>query len=196
MSSRLLFSCVLLLASACGDDGQPSPPKNSCRDDGDCRGDTYCTHPVRPLTMDPSCGIGCGQQVACDDDASCPAQAPLCLGYLENCCGPYTPLSTRCEAACTDDATCGEGWRCRADGRGCEAIPCDEGWVCPAHTQCEAERAFSVDGCSAAYGCPEGPEAHGCLRNDCDRDRDCDGDGKCVFGLCYEGFGACMGLVP
>jgi hypothetical protein len=196
MRLRSAFACVLLLTLACSDNGQLSPPGGACRDDGDCSDDKGCAPPVRPLEWGPVCGIGCGPQMACTDDASCPAEAPLCLGYLESCCGQSGPLSTRCSAACTDDATCGDGWRCRADGRGCEAISCADAWTCPTHTSCEADAAFVVQGCSAAYGCPEGPEAHGCVRDACERDGDCDGDGKCVWELCYDGFGSCMGAVP
>ena len=134
--------------------------------------------------------------MGCMADAECPAEAPLCLGYLENCCGAGDQLSTRCSVACTDNATCGEGWQCRADGRGCEPISCADGYMCPAHTSCEAASAFVVEGCSAPQGCPQGAEAHGCVRDACERDGDCDSDGKCVWELCYDGFGECMGAVP
>jgi hypothetical protein len=197
MSLRLLVvACLVSLALACSDNGQVSPPGDACRDSGDCSGDKGCAPPVSPLEWGPVCGIGCGPMMQCVDDSSCPAEAPLCLGYLEICCGPVDPLSTRCSAACTDDAACGEGWRCRADQRGCEAVPCTDGYTCPAHTECDEPNAFVVEGCSAPQGCPEGAEAHGCVRDVCERDGDCDSGGKCVWGLCYEGFGECMGPVP
>lgn len=192
----ILGLCGGLALGACSDNGQLSPPGNGCRDSSDCRNDEGCSPPVAPLAWGPVCGIPCDAQMACSDDAECPASAPLCLGVVGNCCGPSDALATECWAACTDDTACREGWRCRNDGRGCEPVLCDDGYACPGHTACVPDMAFAVEGCSAPMGCPDGPEAHGCLRDTCDRDGDCDADGKCVMGLCYDGYGSCMGAVP
>jgi hypothetical protein len=63
----------------------------------------------------------------------------------------------------------------RADGHGCELIPCNDGWACGENARCTA---------------PADAASHGCTAMTCKSDGDCD-CGYCVNGTCADNLGTC-----
>jgi len=172
--------------------GDASYQGQPCHGFGDCGqlGDYYCRVPLATSAFEQPCGAPCQQFEECASDADCRGETPLCLSYLDDCCQIGEYVSTLCAPVCTDDAACGQGRRCRGDGRGCEVIPCDQGSVCPEHTECRpAESTQPV--CEAyEWDCRAGEREHGCIRQACQSDVDC-GALFCVCGRCYESLGTC-----
>jgi hypothetical protein len=58
----------------------------------------------------------------------------------------------------------------------CQPTSCEAGYACPAHTVCDPRPAA---------------DPHGCLRDTCTTDGDCDCGGGCVEGFCYPSLGEC-----
>jgi hypothetical protein len=112
-----------------------------------------CQYPPPPCTQSPD---SCGSYGRCQPDGGC---APtLCTaGY--NC-----DVGSRCNVG-----------RPRADGHGCELVPCNDGWACGENARCTA---------------PADPGSHGCTTMTCKNDGDCD-CGYCVNGTCADNLGTC-----
>ncbi len=191
---------LVALSIACGDaadvsdatTGEVSVAGRACRDSSECgqSGHYFCRAPLATSAFEETCGVACRDNQDCASDANCPGEAPLCLSYLDDCCNIGDFASTLCAPACTADAACGEGRRCRSDGRGCETIPCDQGWACPVHTACRPAEA-SQPMCDAyEEDCGAGELEHGCIRQACQTDAEC-GGGVCVYGKCFEQLGTC-----
>lgn len=172
------LTCPLLLVIACttpgGGEGR-ALPDGSCRVLADCPSGRTCVAPGDPVP----CGIPCQPHATCASDADC-AATDLCESYLETCCVPGDPTSTRCVPPCTA-GSCAAGTACAASGR-CEPVACAAGYACPAHTRCDAAAA--------------GADPHGCLRRTCTDDSACESAGWCVNGACHEAAGACRSPAP
>lgn len=169
MKATVLSLASLFLAAGC-----TSAPLEGCRSQADCASAESCVPPGARR----ACGIGCPQERLCERDDECEA-GQVCVEYVASCC-LAGEISTRCQPRC-DASSCAEGERCDdASGR-CEVIPCGTEYACDAHTTCD----------------PSDPDAdrHGCARDACTSDADCDG-GTCVDRLCYEGPGTCEPTVP
>jgi hypothetical protein len=126
--------------------------------------------------------------IECSTDAECDTARPgtVCGVYPVPCdCrshGPAYLCTTPCsQTGCAADESC-------IDGRTCWPTHCKDGYVCPVNHVCSAD----VDFLDYGYW------KHGCRRQTCSTDADCD-PGTCVevdalvdgFGLCFETPGAC-----
>ena len=177
------------------DSNDSAETASGCRTSSECsRQDESCRPPLQASAYNPLCGIDCQVQVECATNEDCDAATPLCLRYLGDCCYASGTPSFACAAACTDNAQCGEGKRCRADQVGCEPIPCNAGFACPAHTTCHPEVMVGAPICLTASCNPLELE-HGCVRQTCTSDSDC-GGGFCVDERCFDTLGDCQGPVP
>ncbi len=193
MRALLVIGCVGWAAMGCDGDVAGG---DGCRSSSECASGEGCVAPVRPGDAPPLCGMGCSVSTECASDDDCAGEL-LCLAYLGPCCGQDGQLSTACKPACADDAVCGEGYRCKAVGRGCEPVPCDEGFACPAHTVCDPAAAEGRAPCEVPGLCGSRHELdHGCVRRACASDGGCAAGGVCVEGTCQEGLGTCEGPRP
>ncbi len=166
MRTCLALSLVLVAAGCAADGG--------CRSQSECGSAQACVPPGVPY----ACGIPCMQERACESAADC-EDGQVCAEYVGSCCFAGE-LSSRCLPPCTD-GSCAAGERCDGASGLCVTIACDNGYACAEHTSCAPGAA--------------GADAHGCVRDACSGDGECDG-GACVDGLCYEGPGTCEGPVP
>jgi hypothetical protein len=139
-----------------------------CTTDKDCNPGGTCVSSV----------LGCPQ---CEY-RSCQYPPPPCTPSPDSC-GPYgrcQPDGGCAPTLCTAGYNCDVGSRCnvggpRADGHGCELVPCNDGWACGENARCTA---------------PADPGSHGCTTMTCKNDGDCD-CGYCVNGTCADNLGTC-----
>jgi hypothetical protein len=167
------FLAILLSAACvpgCGGEG------DSCRDDGDCRGDLVCVGP------DDFQGCGIGPAEGCASDSAC-SSGTVCHAMHDPC--SEDGVGSRCDAPCTGDASCGEGFWCSAGGA-CEAVPCTEGTGCRTGQVCDPG-AIPTDA-------PVFDRHDGCFRVSCHDDGPCEGGSVCVNGSCQSGTGTCREL--
>ena len=192
--------CFPFGGMGCADDPKPEEValvKGACRSERDCTSPDgeACLAPIMVSALGGLCGVPCQVDDACNSNLECPNETPVCLPFLGNCCHAGDPVSQRCEATCVDSSLCGAGRRCSDSQWGCEPIPCDDGFTCPVHTTCRPEIMATQPRC-ATYQCRAGELEHGCARDTCIGDSDCQPAGRCVNGACFEAFGTCMGPVP
>ena len=187
---RMWWLGLAVLAACEGDGGAGA---DGCRADRECGGNEFCEGAVLP--DDPVCGVPCQSMKTCAGDGDC-SGGGVCVEYVGPCCRDGEGTNTSCQLTCTDDAACGKDRRCRADGRGCEAVPCDDGFTCPVETRCDrASAAFQGRLVDPLFTPLRHHELdHGCVRLGCVHDSDCDG-GVCVAELCQETAGVCEEIV-
>ncbi|MFK7986350.1 MAG: hypothetical protein AB8I08_09990 [Sandaracinaceae bacterium] len=146
-------------------------PCGECRSDDDCVSGEDGVFPecYAPGQRAPGgAPIGDPERL-CEDNEEC-AGDTVCTPYRNE----FGLTNTACRAPCSADSCEGEDDRCGSEGL-CEPIPCDEGFVCPEHTACDPDAA-----------------GHGCVRDSCSSDADCDSGGFCVLERCYSSIGTCQ----
>jgi len=154
-----------------------------CRSQADCDADPNVRDATCMLSTTrfnlPPCASGvqpppaeCGRDLDCPPGHECRNQYPGCPQYFSKCV----------VSSCTP-ASCGQGARCRTDGR-CEALSCTDGsWTCGTDLKCSTDpMAPSRDAngcvplpCTEGYACPAGQlcadgyqvDAHGCRPRTC-----------------------------
>lgn len=157
------------------DAGPCAPPvtATSCHTSTECTGGRGC--------LPPGGFLGCGECVpplaTCTVDADC-ATGDVCVSFVHPCsCGGE---STECRTRCTP-TSCAAGETCNATTGECGPTSCEAGYTCPPHTVCDPRPAA---------------DPHGCNRDSCTLDSDCDCGGGCVDGYCYAGLGECVSPPP
>ena len=140
---------------------------SACRSDTDCVDGSSCFEPG-------ACNAGMEEvtPVACSDTEPC-AGALVCETSAAGCGFSAGAVCVEpCPARpCSEDETCGD------DGV-CAPTACADGFTCPAHTHCA-----------------EAGDAHGCARDACAADSDCNA-GHCVNGRCFDDLGECDWVAP
>ena len=167
-----LFGFIVGIPAACSTLLNHPLGEGECRTEADCSDGTSCYDEDDPFYGDCE-----GAERACEGDGEC-GEGNVCAEYQnDHPCNPGE-LSTRCVAACLDNAACLDGEQCDTATGHCVIWACADGYTCPTY-----------------FSCTPDTEGTGCARDTCTDDAGC-GEGWCVDGACFAEPGFCSYAPP